>query len=125
MNIKPLLVPLIVVVFVAGMVWYLARPQAEAYGQPGGESAGTVPIGELGHSHVGRRVAIEGTIKRECPSTGCWAVIEDDTGQVRIDTQEGGFALPLHREGSKVRVVGKVTEKGNGDVEISAESAEL
>jgi hypothetical protein len=74
---------------------------------------------------AGRTVQIEGTIAEECPHTGCWAVIQDDTGRIRIDTNKGGFALPLNREGSKIRVVGTLEVKENGDLEISASSAEL
>lgn len=125
MNIKPLIVPLLVVILVVGLAWYLARPQGEVYGSKGVEAVSTVPIGELGEAHVGQRVAIEGTIKQECPHSGCWAVIADASGEVRIDTQQGGFALPLRREGSSVRIIGKVVEKENGDLEISAESAVL
>lgn len=135
MNIKLLIIPVIVVGLLAGGIWYLARPQVESYGTTSPESTvaettatettGQLKIGEIGPTHIGQQVAIEGTIVKECPHTGCWAVIEDASGQIRIDTNPGGFALPLRREGSQVRIVGKVIEKENGDLEIAAESAEL
>ncbi len=138
MKAKLIVVPVVIVVLLAVMIWYIARPRVESYGGTSQESTvvkatatesteSTVQlnIGEIGPDHVGHQVAIEGTIIKECPHTGCWAVIEDSSGQIRIDTKAGGFALPLRREGSKVRIVGKVIEKENGDLEIAADSAEL
>lgn len=132
MKAKLIVVPVVIVVLLAVMIWYLTRPQVESYGESDvasaehmHESASLLDIGEIGPTHIGHQVAIEGTIIKECPHTGCWAVVEDATGQIRIDTKAGGFALPLHREGSKVQIVGQVIEKENGDLEIAAESAEL
>ena len=135
MKAKLIVVPVVIVVLLAVMIWYLARPRVESYGSTSPETTvvkttatattAQLKIGEIGPTHIGHQVAIEGTITKECPHTGCWAVIEDSSGQIRIDTNPGGFALPLRREGSNVRVVGKVIEKENGDLEIAAESAEL
>ena len=130
MKAKVIVVPVLIVGLLAVMVWYLARPQVESYGVTSVESASAeavthLDIGQIDQTHVGQRVAFEGTITKECPHSGCWAIIKDASGQIRIDTNDGGFALPLRREGSKVRVVGKVIQKQNGDLEIAAESAEL
>jgi len=130
MNAKVIVVPTIIVGLLAAMIWYLARPQVESYGVTGveatsAEAVAHLDIGQIDQSHVGQRVAFGGTITKECPHTGCWAIVQDASGQIRIDTNDGGFALPLRREGSKVQVVGKVIQKENGDLEIAAESAEL
>ncbi len=135
MKAKLIVVPVVIVVLLAVMIWYIARPRVESYGgtspestvakTTATESTAQLTIGDIGPDHVGHQVAIEGTIIKECPHSGCWAVIEDSSGQIRIDTKAGGFALPLHREGSNVRIVGQVIEKENGDLEIAAESAEL
>ncbi len=125
MNIKPVIVPLIIVFVLAAGIWYLTRPQAKSYGGGATEHATLVSIADIGAAHVGKQVAIEGVIAKECPHSGCWAVIQDPSGQIRIDTKPGGFALPLHREGAKVRVVGTVVQKQNGDFEIAAQSADL
>lgn len=124
MKIKSLIVPLIAVVAVAGAAWYLARPQAETYGTAP-VTGPIMKIADITDAHVGQTVTIEGIIDQECPHSGCWAVIKDDSGQIRIDTQKGGFALPLRREGSRVIVVGEVERAENGDLQISAQSAEL
>lgn len=124
MNIKPLVIPLVAVTVVAAAGWYALRPKAEALGRYSADVQ-TVRIGELGETHVGQRVAIEGRIVEECPHSGCWAVIEDATGQIRIDTNKGGFALPLHREGSTIRVVGEIEQIDGGSLLLSAEGAQL
>ena len=125
MNFKPLAVPVVVAVLLAGAVAYLARPQKELFGTPPAAQVATVAIADITPERLGQTVAIEGTIVQECPHTGCWAIIRDASGRIRIDTQAGGFALPLRREGSRVRVVGEVRQTESGDLEISAHSAEL
>ena len=135
MKAKLIVVPVVIVVLLAVMIWYIARPQVESYGGVSAKSTAAAPtavataaqvnIGDIEPSHVGQRVAFEGTIVKECPHSGCWAIVEDSSGQIRIDTKPGGFTLPLRREGSNVRIVGQVIEKENGDLEIAAESAEL
>ena len=135
MKAKLIVVPVVIVVLLAAMIWYLARPQEESYGgsdvasphhmQGSAPQVDIVDIADIEPSHIGQQVAIAGTITKECPHTGCWAIIEDATGQIRIDTKAGGFALPLRREGSKVQIVGQVIEKENGDLEIAAQSAEF
>jgi len=104
---------------------FLMRKPVEQFGTTDAAPVQTVAIADIISDQVGERVSIEGTIDKECPHSGCWAVIKDASGQIRIDTNAGGFALPLHREGSHIRVVGTVMLTEGGSVEISAESAEL
>jgi uncharacterized protein YdeI (BOF family) len=122
---------------VGGGTWYVTRapqPQADCCAAPGKMTQAaaasdpgpkTTPIGSLTAAQKDQKVQIEGTIAQECPHTGCWAVIKDDTGQIRIDTNDGGFTLPLRQDGHKIRVVGKLKVKVNGDLEISATAAEV
>jgi len=124
-----LLGPIIMVVLLVVGVWYVMQPQKRPLGSQGAgqqvASTQTAPIGSLSAEHEGQTVRIEGTIIKECPHSGCWAVVKDDTGEVRIDTNKGGFALPLNREGARITVVGDVELKLNGDLQINALSAEL
>jgi len=125
MNIKPLAVPVIVIVLAVGAGIYLTRKPVEQFGANDIGQVPTIAIADITSDQVGERVSIEGTIDQECPHSGCWAVIKDASGQIRIDTQAGGFALPLHREGSHIRVTGTVMLTEGGSVEITAESAQL
>ena len=125
MNIKPFVVPAVVAVLVVGAVVFLTRKPVEKFGDGDLGQVQTLAIGDITQDQVGERVAISGTITKECPHSGCWALIKDDSGEIRIDTKAGGFALPLHREGSRVRIAGTIMLTEGGDVEISAETAEL
>ena len=125
MNIKPLAVPAVVIVLVVGAIVFLTRKPVEQFGTTDAAPVQTVAIADITSDQVGERVSIEGTIDKECPHSGCWAVIKDASGQIRIDTQAGGFALPLRREGSRIHIVGTVMLTEGGSVEISAESARL
>lgn len=42
----------------------------------------------------GRKVTVEGRIHAQCPSNGCWFVLQDDTGQIYVDLSRNGFELP-------------------------------
>ena len=122
---KKLIGPLVVLGLIAAGVWYVVRPQPQTLGTPPAAEVAARPIGELTTDDVGQTVRIEGTIAKECPHTGCWAYVEDDSGQIRIDTNKGGFSLPLKREGSRIVVTGTLEVKDNGDLELSATSARL
>ena len=129
---KRLIGPILVVVALGVGAWYLLRPERETRGEvrpgPGAvadEAAQTTLIGNLTAQQKGETVHIAGVITKECPHTGCWAYVKDDTGQIRIDTKKGGFALPLGREGARISVTGTLEVKQNGDLEISATSAQL
>jgi hypothetical protein len=116
---------ILAVVVIAAGTWYLLRPQRQAFGKAGERNIPVSRIADLTAQHVGEQVAIAGIIDRECPHAGCWAIIKDGTGELRIDTKKGGFTLPLRHEGSHVRIVGKLEKTASGDLQISATSAEL
>ncbi|MCJ8499731.1 DNA-binding protein [Desulfatitalea alkaliphila] len=42
----------------------------------------------------GRKVTIEGRIHAQCPTNGCWFVLQDGTGQIYVDLSRNGFELP-------------------------------
>lgn len=120
-----LIVPIVVAVLVIAGAWYALRPQPQTLGEAEAQPTPVTPIGHLGPDDAGETVTIEGTIIRQCPSTGCWAVVRDDTGEIRIDTRDGGFSLPLHREGRPITVTGNVILKDGRNVEIAATSAQV
>jgi len=48
----------------------------------------------------------------KCPEAGCWFVLKDATGKLRVDTKTAGFVVvdvPLQRE---LTVVGTVITNG-------------
>jgi uncharacterized protein YdeI (BOF family) len=54
-------------------------------------------------------VVVQGEMIEKCPVAGCWFVLKDKTGVVRVDTKNAGFVVtdvPLH---SRLTVAGTVT----------------
>lgn len=75
--------------------------------------------------YLGKLVTIEGEMTKECPGSGCWWYVKDATGEMRSDSVAGGFALPLHQEGRRVRTTGKVTRMESGELQLAATGADL
>jgi len=45
-------------------------------------------------------VTVTGTLVEKCPEAGCWFVLQDATGKLKVDTKTAGFVVvevPLHR----------------------------
>ena len=54
-------------------------------------------------------VVVEGEMIEKCPVAGCWFVLKDKTGVVRVDTKGAGFVVtdvPVH---ARLAVAGTVT----------------
>lgn len=54
-------------------------------------------------------VLVEGEMIEKCPVAGCWFVLKDKTGVVRVDTKGAGFVVsdvPVH---AHLTVAGTVT----------------
>jgi hypothetical protein len=55
----------------------------------------------------------------KCPEAGCWFVLKDDTGTIKVDTKTAGFVVvdvPLNRP---LTVVGQVITNGT-EVQVAA-----
>lgn len=49
----------------------------------------------------GSVVTIQGEMVEKCPVAGCWFMLRDKTGTVRVDTKQAGFVVsevPLHTQ---------------------------
>jgi len=71
------------------------------------------PIAELERSQIaGTASTVAGEIIEKCPVAGCWFVLRDGTGVIKVDTKAAGFVvldLPLH---TRVRVAGRLSIEG-------------
>ena len=59
----------------------------------------------------GTPLVVKGELIEKCPVAGCWFVIKDDKGTVKVDTKASGFVVvdvPLHRT---LTVTGKTSGK--------------
>ena len=63
---------------------------------------------ELAQAPKGKAVQVTGIMVEKCPVAGCWFILKDKTGTVRVDTKSAGFVvsdLPLQ---TPVTVTGTV-----------------
>lgn len=85
-------------------------------GQPEAKVLGIAPASEtsvlvqnLKTTPATQSVLLKGEMVEKCPMAGCWFILRDKTGTVRVDTKDSGFVVsdvPLH---STLTVAGKVT----------------
>jgi uncharacterized protein YdeI (BOF family) len=79
----------------------------------------TASVKDLRHTDTGKQVTISGEMTEKCPIAGCWFMLKDKTGVVRVDTKASGFVVsdvPLH---SLVTVSGSVTSDSEHTVTAS------
>lgn len=77
-----------------------------------GEVTDIAEILENASAYDGKMVVIEGIIETECPS-GCWFIVNDDTGSIYVDILPSNFVIPQKR-GEDAKVYGEVAIK-DGD----------
>lgn len=67
-----------------------------------GEEVEIMDILQNASAYEGKMVVIEGMIETECPS-GCWFIVNDDTGSIYVDILPSNFVIPQERgEDAKV-----------------------
>ena len=71
----------------------------------------------------GQNVTIEGRIHAQCPSNGCWFVLQDDTGQIYVDLARNGFEIPP-MQGRAIAATGIVSHQ-RGTMMIFAQGVVL
>ena len=88
--------------------WGCHSVQARTLGATFAETAPKL-IMELPSHAAATPVVVEGETSEKCPVAGCWFILKDKTGVVRVDTKGAGFVVsdvPLH---SRVTVAGTLT----------------
>lgn len=90
---------------------------------PGCSPAGNQVLGQAPHDEpislnsarqrVGEEpVTVSGVMVEKCPEAGCWFVLKDPTGTLKVDTKTAGFVVvevPLQRH---LTVVGQIVTNG-------------
>lgn len=93
----------------------LVFSSAQAKDEPAelkGEEVKIIDIIQDAASYDGQMVVIGGMIETECPS-GCWFIVNDDTGIIYVDILPSNFVIPQKR-GEDAKVYGEVVVK-DGD----------
>lgn len=58
-------------------------------------------VSSLAKSPASAKVTVQGEMIEKCPVAGCWFILRDKTGTVRVDTKAAGFvvsSVPLHTQ---------------------------
>ncbi|MBI3944480.1 MAG: hypothetical protein HY321_01025 [Armatimonadetes bacterium] len=125
------IVTIVAVLAVLGAaIYFVAAPSSGGaqHGQGVSESAPVVAIRDLTanpQAYEGKEVVVKGKMAEQCPTTGCWGVINDGTGAVRFDSAASGWALPTGQMGKQMTVRGIVSVNETGTPEIAAVGARL
>lgn len=53
-------------------------------------------------------VTLRGTLVEKCPTAGCWFVLQDRTGSIKVDTKAAGFVVTKIPLETAVTVSGKL-----------------
>jgi uncharacterized protein YdeI (BOF family) len=76
-------------------------------------SANPTPILAALASGPGTEATIQGVLVEKCPVAGCWFVLHDATGTVRVDTKSAGFVVVDVPLNSRLVVAGRWIREGN------------
>src|SRR5437016_2914396 len=71
-----------------------------------------IQIAALKQSNVAATVVVHGAMTEKCPVAGCWFILHDQTGAIKVDTKNAGFVvvdIPLH---SSLMVAGRLLTNG-------------
>ena len=63
---------------------------------------------------LGKPVTIHGTMTEKCPMAGCWFMLRDKSGVIKVDTKNAGFVVsevPINTEVTVTGIPAKSGEK--------------
>ncbi len=79
--------------------------------------AGTaVTVGTAMGTPTRQPVTVAGVMVEKCPVAGCWFVLKDDSGSIKVDTKSAGFVVVDVPVGTRITVGGRVDRDGTQSV---------
>lgn len=73
-----------------------------------------VPAASIQKTPLESPVVLQGTMTRKCPVAGCWFILQDETGTIKVDTKNAGFVVVEVPLNSRVIVAGRVSTNATG-----------
>lgn len=67
---------------------------------------------------LGKPVTVHGTMIEKCPVAGCWFMLRDKSGIIKVDTKNAGFVVSEIPVNTEVTVTG--TPAKTGEARIAA-----
>lgn len=71
-----------------------------------------ISVAAARQSSPGPAVMVRGTMTEKCPVAGCWFMLRDDTGTIKVDSKNGGFVVVEIPLNTTVAVAGRVSTNG-------------
>lgn len=84
----------------------------------GSHTLGTVMTGTETTIAAARKISgpdslvIRGTMIQKCPVAGCWFMLHDQTGTIKVDTKNAGFVVVDVSLNTPMMVAGRMTTNG-------------
>lgn len=72
-----------------------------------------VLITEAQHTNLESSVVLQGTMTQKCPVAGCWFILQDKSGAIKVDTKSAGFVVVDVPLNTAVTVAGRVATNGS------------
>ena len=73
---------------------------------------GAISITALKQNGTNSLVILQGNITEKCPVAGCWFILRDDTGTIKVDTKNADFVVVDVPLNTSVIVAGFVMTNG-------------
>lgn len=72
-----------------------------------------VLIAETQHTQPDSRVVVQGTMTKKCPVAGCWFILQDKSGSIKVDTKDAGFVVVDVPLNTVMAVAGRLSTNGS------------
>ncbi|MEP6756237.1 MAG: hypothetical protein ABJA67_12105 [Chthonomonadales bacterium] len=81
------------------------NPRTSTMGSPPAESASITTVSHLTKTDAG--TVVKGKMIEKCPVAGCWFMLKDSTGVIKVDTKNAGFVVTEIPVNTEITVIGK------------------
>jgi uncharacterized protein YdeI (BOF family) len=71
-----------------------------------------VPVASIGTAAIESPVVLQGSMTKKCPVAGCWFMLQDETGTIKVDTKNAGFVVVDVPLNARLSVAGRVSTNG-------------
>lgn len=94
----------------AAMLLGCSRPDSKTLGMA--VEGMPVSVRTVQQANIESRVVVRGEMTQKCPVAGCWFMLRDDTGTIKVDTKNAGFAVVDVPLNASMTVAGRVVTNG-------------
>jgi hypothetical protein len=103
------------VILLAGAVfaWRAMRMPSEFGSFTGAPKAEITDLVQRPKDFVGKAISVQGLVREQCQSMGCYFFMPASPGKLRVDLQEIAMHAPM-REGHRAEVEGQMVPYGDG-----------